>query len=76
MTIVLVKICYKLLYDIQAILIDDIWPQLISKILVAYAYVGIYVGLLLIGPALFYTKSVFVQHITTFISVSLLCASI
>ena len=61
--IILVKICYKLLYVIQGIenSFDKVtsWPQLIPEFLVAHAYM-----LLLIGLALFYIPGIFlVQHV-------------
>ena len=54
--IIVVKICYKLLYVIQVVkkIFDKYvisWPQLISKFLVAHTY--LFAMLLLIGLTLF-----------------------
>ena len=58
--IILVKICYKLLYVIQGVENSfgkvTSWPQLISEFLVAC----LLTMLLLIGLALFYTPGVFI----------------
>ena len=52
--IILVKICYKLLYVIQRILIGNFLASTDIK-----AFGRTYVGLLLIGLALFYTHGCF-----------------
>ena len=58
--IILVKICYELLYVIQGVENSfgkiTSWPQLISKLLVGCTY--LFAMLLLIGLALFYTPGV------------------
>ena len=77
--IILVKICYKLLYVIQGVENSfgkvTSWPQLISEFLVAHACM--FAMLLLIGLALFYTPGVFAWYITTFCKqILLLCGSI
>ena len=61
---ILVKIYSKLLYVIQGVknIFDKVtsWPQLISKFLAAPIYSYLFIMLLLIGLAHFYTQDVFV----------------
>ena len=59
--IIVVKICYKLLYVIQVVKVTS-WPQLISKFLVAHTH---------LQPCTFFTPRVFLFSIIYVTSCSL-----
>ena len=66
--IIVVKICYKLLY----VQVDNrflISNFLASTDIKAFGHTYLFAMLLLIGLALFYTQGVFIRHITTFLEV-------